>query len=87
MSLKTFWQPTILAFGISAAALLWAAQPAPAAARDDLPYPWCAVKGDPECIFMTFQQCEESVNWHGLCETNPYLAQPDNEATRRGHAR
>lgn len=42
--------------------LIVLAQPMPAAAKDDLPYPWCAVKGDPECTFMTLHQCEESAS-------------------------
>ncbi len=56
----------------------------PAAAKDDLPYPWCALKGDPECTFMTLQQCEESANGRGICEANPYLSDRDEGAGQRG---
>jgi hypothetical protein len=73
----------IVTLGIGAGVVLWAAQPAAAVAKDDLPYPWCALKGDPECTFMTFQQCEESVDWHGVCESYPNLPPPNAGTVRR----
>ncbi len=45
-------------------------------------YPWCTVGESVGCYYATQQQCEENVDYHGFCVTNPdYRAQTDN--TRR----
>lgn len=34
-------------------------------------YPWCTQGDALHCYYMNHQQCEESVDYHGFCVTNP----------------
>jgi hypothetical protein len=82
---KPFPRLIIATLGLFAVTL-GVGRPLPARAQES-PYPWCAVKDDPECIYMTFQQCEESVDWHGICENNPNLPPPRDEAPKQTRRR
>ena len=44
-------------------------------------YPWCA-QGDNivHCYYMTREQCEAAVNYHGFCIANSSVPTPNNEA-------
>jgi len=44
-------------------------------------YPWCA-QGDSivHCYYMTREQCEAAVNYHGFCIANSSVPSPNNEA-------
>jgi hypothetical protein len=91
MAIKYIKRPIYLALGIFAAALA-TGQPSPLAAQDVAqPYPWCSVGENPQCYFMTRQQCEETVDYHGFCDKNPdFRAAPTSEVRtppRRPHSR
>jgi hypothetical protein len=82
MSFKQFVALAILGLGMGSAALI-GEQATPAAAQD-VSYPWCTQGGALHCYYMNRQQCEETVDYHGFCATNPdYHPQNDN-ARRRG---
>jgi hypothetical protein len=34
-------------------------------------YPWCTQGSILRCYYMTREQCEESVDYHGFCVANP----------------
>jgi hypothetical protein len=55
-----------------------AGQPTSATAQS---YPWCA-QGDNivHCYYMTREQCEAAVNYHGFCIANSSVPTPNNEA-------
>jgi hypothetical protein len=75
MSKKYLLLSAITAFGISGA-VLTLSQPIPASAQQLLlPYPWCSVGERLHCDFMTREQCEESVDYHGFCQPNPEMPQ------------
>jgi hypothetical protein len=60
-------RPTLIA----AIAALGIASPATAESQS---YPWCIQGGTYRCWYMTRDQCEEAVNYHGFCVTNPDVA-------------
>ena len=66
-----------ITFGILGAAVV-AGQPTSATAQS---YPWCA-QGDSivHCYYMTREQCEAAVNYHGFCLANSSMPTPNNEA-------
>jgi hypothetical protein len=80
MSRKHLMQSAIVALGIFGTALI-AGQPAPAAA--DVSYPWCAQGEEIHCYYSSREQCEEDVDYHGFCISNPDYS-PSN-STRRTH--
>ena len=45
-----------------------------AAAAAGPSYPWCAQGSHYKCWYMTQEQCEEAVDYHGFCVTNPNVA-------------
>src|SRR6516162_9085499 len=71
-----------MTFGILGVAVV-ASQPTSATAQS---YPWCA-QGDNivHCYYMTREQCEAAVNYHGFCIANSSVPTPNNEAPF-GHA-
>ena len=66
-----------ITFGILGVAVV-AGQLTPAAAQS---YPWCA-QGDSivHCYYMTREQCEMAVNYHGICIANSSAPTSINEA-------
>jgi hypothetical protein len=34
-------------------------------------YPWCIQSDTLHCYYMTREQCEEAVDYHGFCVANP----------------
>ena len=62
-------------------------QPTSATAQS---YPWCA-QGDNilHCYYMTREQCEAAVNYHGFCIANSTVPTLNNEAPqpRQGRRR
>lgn len=79
MSLKQFVRLTIVAFGIFGAALAIGTA-VPAAAEPF--YPWCSVGSAFHCYYMTREQCEEAVDYHGFCVTDPNVPRRYDNATR-----
>jgi len=68
MSLKPHVQ-AILTFAVFGAAIaLGTARPA---AAESPSYPWCAMGSIFRCWYMTREQCEEAVRYHGFCVTDP----------------
>ena len=80
MSFRQFVAPAMLGFGAALiAGQVTAVTPAVA---QDVSCAWCTEGSALHCYYMSRQQCEETVDYHGLCVTNPdYRAQTDN--TRR----
>jgi hypothetical protein len=69
MSLKQYSRRAIIAVGLS---LATAAIALPAAAQTtEQSYPWCTQGGILHCYYMNRAQCEETVDYHGFCVTNP----------------
>jgi hypothetical protein len=71
---------TITAAGILSVALI-ASLPAPAAAQAS--YPWCVSGEELHCYYVTREQCEEAVDYHGFCEMNPDNAASNSASPRR----
>jgi Protein of unknown function (DUF3551) len=71
---------TIMAAGILSVALM-TSQPAPAATS----YPWCVSGEELHCYYVTREQCEEAVDYHGFCEMNPDNAASNSAEPRRPH--
>jgi len=42
----------------------------PAKAQEQA-YPWCTQGSAIHCYYMSLQQCEETVDFHGFCIRNP----------------
>ena len=80
MSPKFFVRSPVKTFGVLAVALV-AGQPTSVTAEQS--YPWCA-QGDSilQCYYMTRQQCEEAVNYHGFCVANSNVPTLNNEASQ-----
>jgi hypothetical protein len=55
----------------------------PAAAQTTAAYPWCTVGEEVHCYYMTRQQCEETVDYHGFCEQNPDMPAQKNTGMKR----
>ncbi len=64
----------VLLVGISLNAL--DARDVSQAAADELSYPWCTQGGTLHCYYENRQQCEETVDYHGFCVSNPDYDQP-----------
>jgi hypothetical protein len=45
-------------------------------------YPWCAQGSIIRCWYMTREQCEEAVNYHGFCVTDPNVPRRPGEKIR-----
>jgi hypothetical protein len=45
-------------------------------------YPWCVQGGIYRCWYMTREQCEEAVDYHGFCVTNPNVPRRPGEKIR-----
>jgi hypothetical protein len=65
---KYFVGATVRKLGIIVAALA-AGQSMPATAEES--YPWCVQDDHLSCYYMTREQCEQTVNYHGFCVANP----------------
>jgi len=85
MSTKHLIRLTIMTCGILGAALA-GGQPAPAAAQA-VSYPWCTEGEEVHCYYMTQQQCEETVDYHGFCITNPDYSPGNGNPQRRPRPR
>jgi hypothetical protein len=64
---------------IAAVTALGIASPATAQAQS---YPWCIQGSTYRCWYMTHEQCEQAVNYHGFCVTNPDVPRHDGEEIR-----
>ena len=78
------YRATVVAAGIFLAFALTAALPAPASA-DAQSYPWCTSDEEVHCYYATREQCEEAVDYHGFCVTNPDYQAATGAAPRRAH--
>jgi hypothetical protein len=63
---RSLWTLTI--FGAVTVALC-AGRPTSALASES--YPWCTQDETLHCYYMTREQCEETVDYHGFCVANP----------------
>jgi hypothetical protein len=79
MSTKHLMRLTIMTCGVFGAALV-GGQPAAAQA---VSYPWCTQGSSLHCYYATHQQCEETVDYHGFCVTNPDYSPGDGNPPRR----
>jgi hypothetical protein len=70
-----------MTFGILGLAFI-AGEPTSVTAEQS--YPWCA-QGDNtlHCYYMTREQCEAAVNYHGFCVGNSNVPSLNNEAPQR----
>jgi hypothetical protein len=68
MSLKYFVRLRVMSFEILGAALT-NGQPTSVIAEES--YPWCTEGETIQCYYMTREQCEEAVDYHGFCIANP----------------
>jgi Protein of unknown function (DUF3551) len=41
------------------------------AAAQETSYPWCVQGGMLRCYYMSREQCEQTVDYHGFCVANP----------------
>jgi len=57
-----------VAFGIFGGAF---AAGAPTPATAEVSYPWCVQGSVLHCYYMTREQCEMTVDYHGFCVANP----------------
>ena len=46
-------------------------------------YPWCSQGGTLQCYYMTREQCEEAVDYHGFCVANSNVPTLNNQAPQR----
>jgi len=83
MSIRHLIRLAVTTSGLFGMAL--AGPPAPAAAQTTPVYPWCTVGEEIHCYYMTRQQCEETVDYHGFCEQNPDMPAQSNNRTRRAY--
>ena len=84
MSLKSFIPPTVTAMMVFGAALT-GGDPTPGMAEES--YSWCTQGGLLHCYYMTREQCEQTVDYHGFCVPNPDVAPRTNEAVRHLYSR
>jgi hypothetical protein len=80
MSAKHIVHATLTLVMFGAAMALGAASPA---AAESPSYPWCAQGSIIRCWSMTREQCEETLNHHGFCVTDPNVARRPGEIIRR----
>jgi hypothetical protein len=52
------------------------------AAAESPSYPWCVQGSIYRCWYMTREQCEEAVNYHGFCVTDPNVPRRAGEKVR-----
>jgi hypothetical protein len=45
-------------------------------------YPWCAQGSIIRCWYMTREQCEQAVDYHGFCVTDPNVPRRYGEKVR-----
>jgi hypothetical protein len=62
-------------FGILGVAVV-AGQPTSVKAQE---YPWCTQGETLQCWYMTREQCEQAVDYHGFCVANSNAAASNNE--------
>jgi hypothetical protein len=82
-ALKYFVRSTITTFGILGVALA-TGQPTSGTAEES--YPWCTQGSILRCYYMTREQCEEAVDYHGFCVANPNVPTLNNEAVQRSYS-
>jgi hypothetical protein len=70
----------VMAIGIVCASLA-GAQPTPGTSEES--YPWCTQGSLLHCYYMTRDQCEQTVDYHGFCVLNPDVSSRTNEGARR----
>jgi hypothetical protein len=68
MSLRYLVPLTVMPFEILCVALT-TSQTTSVIAEES--YPWCTEGETIQCYYMTREQCEEAVNYHGFCISNP----------------
>jgi hypothetical protein len=88
MSPKVFVRLPLITFGILSVAVV-AGQPTSVTAEE---YPWCSQGSILRCYYMTREQCEEAVGYHGFGVANSSAPTTNNEALlpremRSGHQR
>jgi hypothetical protein len=66
----------VVTFGILGVTVV-AGQPTSVTAQD---YPWCTQGSILRCYYMTREQCEEAVDYHGFCVANSNATISNNEA-------
>jgi hypothetical protein len=64
------------------AVFAFAALPGAAMAQAQV-YPWCTEGSAIHCYYMSLQQCEETVDFHGFCIRNPDYQGQSDRATGR----
>jgi hypothetical protein len=80
VSLKHLTQLAIVASTLFGSAIaLGTATPA---AAESPSYPWCVQGSIYRCWYMTREQCEEAVNYHGFCVTDPNVPRRPGEKVR-----
>jgi hypothetical protein len=79
MSLKYIVRLPVMPFEILGAALV-TGQPTSAIAEES--YPWCTQGETIQCYYMTREQCEQTVDYHGFFIANPNVRTPNNEAAQ-----
>jgi len=79
MSAKHIVQTILPLVLFGTAMALGAASPAAAQSPS---YPWCAQGSIIRCWYMTREQCEETVNHHGFCVTDPNVSRRPEDIIR-----
>lgn len=59
----------------------------PASGRAEESYPWCTQGAALHCYYMTREQCEQTVDYHGFCVANPEVVSSPVNGSRRHLAR
>ena len=77
MSLKYFARLTVMPIEIFGVALI-TGQPTSVIADES--YPWCTEGETIQCYYITREQCEEAVDYHGFCIANPNVPTLNNQA-------
>jgi hypothetical protein len=76
MSPKFFVRLPVMTFGILGVAVV-VGQPVSVTAEES--YPWCTQGDTLQCYYMTREQCEEAVDYHGFCVANSNVPTLNNE--------
>jgi hypothetical protein len=64
----------VLILALSAGAI-WAPGVQSAATAQAVSYPWCIQGSILRCYYMSREQCEQTVDYHGFCVANPEYRQ------------
>jgi len=80
MTLKCLVRPATLAFVMFSVGMSFST--AVPAVAESPSYPWCAQGSIIRCWYMTREQCEEAVNYHGFCVTDPNVPRRYGEKIR-----